>query len=155
MNRLLSTTFAAGLLWLGLFSGTARANVYDRIFARVDINHNDKLTMTEFMGTQSGSTRWTDAAFRFNANDFDHDGFLSKLEFRGSRGGRDGGRPTKRQTFVLADLDQDNFLDLSEYALTQPQTLRAAVTLRNFGKKDLNDDSLLTSREFGIFTRAF
>lgn len=153
MNRLLSTTFAAGLLWLGVFSGTAHAQgrLYDRVFDRADINNNGLLSMTEFMGTQTGSTRWTDAAFRFNANDLDHDGFLSKLEFRGSRGGRDGGRPTKRQTFLLADLDHDGFLDPDEYALTQPQTWKARQTLRNFALRDVNDDGLLSSREFGGF----
>jgi len=153
MKRLLRTTLAAGLLGLGLLSGTARAQsgLYDRVFDREDLNNDNKMSMTEFMGTQSGTTRWTDAAFRFNANDLDHDGFLSKLEFRGSRGGRDGGRPTKLETFLLADLDHDGFLDPDEYALTQPQTWKARQTLRNFALRDTNDDGLLSSREFGGF----
>lgn len=150
MNRLLSTTFTASLLWLGALSGTAHANAYDRVFARIDINHDGKLSMTEFMGCQSGSTRWTDAAFRFNANDLDHNGSLSELEFRGSRGGRDGGTPTRRQTFALADLNQNGFLDPAEYTLTQPQTLKASVVLRNFGRKDVNDDTQLSRAEFGL-----
>lgn len=153
MKHLLRTILAAGLLWIGLFTGTAHAQgrLYDRVFDRADLNSNGLLTMTEFMGTQSGSTRWTDAAFRFNANDLDHDGFLSKLEFRGSRGGRDGGRPTKLETFLLADLDHDGFLDPDEYALTQPQTWKASRTLRNFDLRDTSDDGLLSSREFGGF----
>ena len=151
MKRLLSTTFAVGLLWLGVFSGTAHAQsrLYDRIFDRADINNNGFLTMTEFMGTQSGSVRWTDAAFRFKANDFDENGFLDKLEFRGSRGGADGGKPTKAETFLLADLDKSGFLDPSEYALTQPQSFKARQTLRNFDLRDTDDSGLLSPREFG------
>ena len=151
MKNLLNTTLVVGLLWLGALSGTAHAQsrLYDRIFDRADINNNGLLTMTEFMGTQSGSTRWTDAAFRFKANDFDENGFLDKLEFRGSRGGADGGKPTKAETFLLADLDESGFLDPSEYALTQPQSFKARQTLRNFDLRDTNDDGLLSPREFG------
>ncbi len=150
MKHLLSTTFAAGLLWLGVFSGEAKANAYDRIFARADINNSNSLSMDEFMSTQAGSARWTDAAYRFNANDLDDNGFLSELEFRGSRGGRDGGRPNKLETFQLADLDDDGTLDPAEYALTLPQTWNARKVSQAFDVRDKNDDALITSREFGL-----
>lgn len=150
MKHLLSTTFAAGLLWLGVFTGTAQANGYDRIFARADINNSNSLSMDEFMSTQAGSARWTDAAHRFKANDFDQNGSLSELEFRGSRGGRDGGRPSKLQTFVLADLDRDGSLDPSEYALTLPQSWSARKVSRTFDARDRDDSSLISSREFGL-----
>jgi Ca2+-binding EF-hand superfamily protein len=135
---------------MGLFSGTAQANAYDRIFARADINNSNSLSMAEFMSTQAGSARWTDAAYRFNANDLDRNGFLSELEFRGSRGGRDGGRPTKLETFILADLDDDGSLDPSEFALTLPQTWNARKVSHAFDVRDKNDNALISSREFGL-----
>lgn len=150
MKRLLGTTFAASFLWLGVFSGSAQGTVYDRIFARADIDNSNSLSMSEFMATQSGATRWTDAAYRFNANDLDHNGFLSELEFRGSRGGRDGGKPTKQETFLLADLDHDGSLDPSEFALTLPQTWNARKVSQSFDFRDKNDNALISSREFGL-----
>lgn len=150
MKSLLSTTFAAGLLWLGIFTGAAQGNVYDRTFARADINNSNTLSMAEFMSTQAGSARWTDAAHRFNANDLDRNGFLSELEFRGSRGGRDGGKPTKQETFVLADLDRDGSLDPSEFALTLPQTWSARKISQTFDARDKDDNALISGREFGL-----
>ncbi len=150
MKHLLSTTFAAGLLWLGVLSGEAQGSVYDRIFARADINNSNSLSMAEFMSTQAGSARWTDAAYRFNANDLDRNGLLSELEFRGSRGGRDGGKPTKQETFVLADLDRNGSLDPSEFALTLPQTWNARKVSQTFDVRDKNDNALISSREFGL-----
>jgi len=150
MKRLLSTTFAASFLWLGAFSGAAQGSVYDRVFARADINNSNSLSMDEFMSTQAGSARWTDAAHRFNANDLDRNGFLSELEFRGSRGGRDGGKPTKQETFTLADLDRDGSLDPSEFALTLPQTWNARKVSQTFNVRDNDDNALISSREFGL-----
>lgn len=150
MKRLLSTTFAASLLWLGVFSGEAKANAYDRVFARADINNSDSLSMDEFMSTQVGAARWTDAAHRFNANDLDRNGSLSELEFRGSRGGRDGGRPNKQETFQLADTDDNGSLDPTEFALTLPQNWDARKVSRTFDLRDRDDSSLISRREFGL-----
>ncbi|MGC4012952.1 MAG: hypothetical protein QM755_00320 [Luteolibacter sp.] len=54
------------------------------------------------------------------------------------------------QGYILADRDEDGYLDPSEYALTQPRswTMRKVMTL--FTRKDRDVDSLLSPKEYGV-----
>ena len=121
----------------------------DRAFNKADINENGFLDSVEFMALQSRRTKWTDATYRFQFADADDDGLLSPVEFRASNGGKDGGKPSITETFALADLDDNSSLDPAEYSLTQAQTLPSRKLLRNFDRKDRNDDALLGPAEFG------
>ncbi len=121
----------------------------DRAFGKADINENGFLDSTEFMALQSRRTKWTDAMHRFHFADVDDDSQLSPVEFRAANGGKEGGKPSVSESFTLADLDDNGSLDPDEYSLTQPQTLPSRKLLRNFDRKDRNEDALLSRVEFG------
>lgn len=153
MKALLRTTLGAALLWLGLFPTEAHAisaSVYDKLFDRADLNHDNFLSLDEFLATQPRGSRWVDVAWRFQYNDVNQDGYLDKLEYRASRGGKDGGRPSKVNTFLTADLDNDGYLDPSEFALTQPQSWPVRKVMILFAQRDRDGDQLISPREFGV-----
>jgi len=152
MKALLRHTLGAALLAAGLLSGQAHALTstgYDRVFDRADLDHDGFLSYDEYAATQPAGSRQVDIMWRFQYNDVNQDGFLDKLEYRASRGGKDGGRPSKTNTFLTADLDHDGFLDPSEFALTQPQSWPMRKVLILFARRDLDGDSLISPREFG------
>ena len=148
MKSLILLAVAATVLPASAFT----SRIFDLKFQRADLDNNGQLTPEEFLGTQSGNARWTDAMFRFQAADYDDDGVLTPLEFAASRGGRLGGRPSKQEAFELADLDQDGFLDPSEWALTEPRARSWTASLRIFDRRDRDDDGLVSEWEFGIRT---
>jgi Ca2+-binding EF-hand superfamily protein len=127
----------------------------DRAFAKADINNNLEVDRTEFLALQQRGKSWTDAAQRFNLADTDINGVLSLTEFRASNGGKEGRKPSRGQSFRLADLDVDGFLDPEEFALTLPQSQPWRKVLREFSRKDRNNDSLLSPLELGILTSKF
>lgn len=122
----------------------------DRAFDKADINDDGVVDSTEFLALQARSKSRTDALYRFNLADIDHDNQLSLVEFRASNGGKEGRKPSKAQTFALADIDEDGFLTPEEFAFTQAQGRPWRKILRDFGRKDRDDNSLLSPREFGI-----
>lgn len=122
----------------------------DRRFAKVDINASGSIDRTEFLALQPRGKSWVDATHRFNGADMDTDNMLSLTEFRASNGGKEGGRPSKVQAFALADLDNDGFLNPEEFARTMAQSKPWRKVLRDFGRKDRDDDSLLSPRDFGV-----
>jgi len=122
----------------------------DRRFNKADINASGTIDRTEFLALQPRGKSWVDAMHRFNLADIDSNGELSVTEFRASNGGKEGRKPNRVQAFALADLDDDGFLDASEFALTMAQSKPWRKVLRDFGRKDRNDDSLLSPQEFGI-----
>ncbi len=142
---------ATGLVLLSLWV-VARANsprgILDNKFDRADVNHDNLLSMQEFLSTQSGSTRYTDARFSFQLADENHDDRLSLIEFLESRGGKDGGKPDRRQTFDLADLDDDGALDPDEFALTEPNGRSWSKVWKKFGRLDKNDDAVISRDEW-------
>ncbi|MFD0892980.1 hypothetical protein KBB96_16290 [Luteolibacter ambystomatis] len=153
MKALLRTTLGAALLWLGLFPTEAHAisaSVYDKLFDRADLNHDNFLSLDEFLATQPRGSRWVDVAWRFQYNDENQDNYLDKLEYRASRGGKDGGRPSKVNTFLTADLDHDNALDPSEFALTQPQVWPTRKVMILFAQRDRDANEELSPKEFGV-----
>ena len=119
-------------------------------FDTADLNHDDQLTHTEFLGLQGRRVSWATALYRFNLADGDHDGFVSELEFLVSNGGYSRKRATRVQVFMLADQDNDGFLDPEEYSLTQAPTQTWGRLMRSFSRADRDDDALLSPREFGI-----
>lgn len=126
----------------------------DRRFGKADINNDNGIDSTEFLALQPRRKSWTDTIHRFRLADIDGNGVLSVTEFRASKGGKAGGKPGKPQTFALADLDDDGYLDPEEFARTQAQGKPWRKLLRDFGRKDRNDDLLLSPQEFGILLRA-
>lgn len=127
----------------------------DRDFAKADINDNLEVDRVEFLALQPRGKSWTDAIQRFNLADTDINGVLNLTEFRASNGGKEGRKPSRGQAFRLADLDEDGFLDPEEFALTLPQSQPWRKVLREFGRKDRNNDSLLSPVEFGILSSKF
>jgi hypothetical protein len=121
----------------------------DRRFDKADINDDGVLDSTEFLALVPRSKSWVEATYHFNLADIDHNGVLSLTEFRASNGGKEGGRPSSAQKFALADLDVDGFLDAEEFARTLAQSKPWRKVLRDFGRKDRNDDSQLSAQEFG------
>lgn len=153
MKVFLRNSLLVAVAWLGVSTVPAQAKstyLYNLQFDRADLDQDGFLSMTEFMGLQSRGESWTDAAYRFNVNDVNHDGYLDALEFRGSRGGKDGGKPDKQQTFLLADEDEDGFLDPYELALTMPQSWPFKKVISLFDRKDRDENLLLSPREYGL-----
>jgi len=144
------SALAALTLAAAPFAHAAGSGALDRAFNKVDLNDDGFLTRTEFLALQSTRTRWTDAMHRFNLADVNLDELLSPVEFRASNGGKDGGKPGKLDTFLLADLDDSNSLDPDEFKLTEPQGKPWRKVLRDFGRKDRNDDGSLSRLEFGV-----
>lgn len=145
------------LLALLSFSPAAPAaslRVLDARFNRADANRDTFLSPFEFLALETGFVRWTDAMHRFNRADDDGDGQLGQLEFRASNGGNSGGRPSRLATFLLADIDENGSLDAEEYARTLPKSRNWRSVMLDFGRRDRDDDGLVSRREFGIFAVA-
>jgi Ca2+-binding EF-hand superfamily protein len=123
----------------------------DRRFDKADINDDASLDDVEFLALEPRGKSWVEAMYRFNLADMDDNNVLSLTEFRASDGGKEGGKPSRAEKFTLADLDDDGFLDAEEFARTLPQSKPWRKVLREFGRKDRNDDSLLSTQEFGVF----
>lgn len=122
----------------------------DRRFSKADINSSGTVDRTEFLALQPRGKSWADSSHRFNLADINGDEFLDLTEFRASNGGKEGRKPSRSQTFLLADLDDDGFLSPEEFALTMAQSKPWRKVLRDFGRKDRDDDSLLSPQDFGV-----
>lgn len=146
---------ALATLTFSPLASAAGNGALDRAFAKADINENLEVDRTEFLALQPRGKSWADAVQRFNLADIDINGVLSQTEFRASNGGKEGRKPSRSQAFRLADLDEDGFLDPEEFSLTLPQSKPWRKVLREYGRKDRNNDSLLSPVEFGIFSSKF
>jgi len=124
--------------------------ILDRRFDKADLNDDLYLTPVEFLALEPRGKAWVDVMFRFNRADTDDDNLLSLLEFRASNGARAGVLTSKSIKFTLADLDKDGYLDPEEYARTVPQVRLWRMVIREFDRKDKDDDLLVSPREFGI-----
>lgn len=150
MKKVLFASFV--VLSIGATSLAARPinRKIDRKFENADLNNDNLISQTEFLATQSKRSALVVAYHRFDYADSNLDGFLDLTEFRAARGGRAGGKPNKTRRFQLADENHDDLLDPFEFASTLRQRKSYAKVLRSFGKKDKNDDSVLSPAEFGI-----
>lgn len=145
----LPTLFAVALISQAS-AGRGGTRKFDQIFERVDINNDQLVSATEFLGTQARGASEVLAKHRFRYADVNQDGVLDLTEFRASRAGKLGGKPNKVQQFFLADVDEDRLLDPFEYASTLNNRTPSSKLLKAFGKRDRDDSSTLTPREFGI-----
>jgi Ca2+-binding EF-hand superfamily protein len=122
----------------------------DGKFDRADLNSDNQLTPAEFQATQKKRISVAYSLFRFNKTDTNNDGFVSLEEFRISKGGVAGGKPTKMDLFLLADADNDDVLDPTEYVNTLPSGSSYPKALKSFDKRDKDDTGTLTPKEFGV-----
>ena len=150
MKKLVLPALLAVALIPQASAGRGGTRKFDQIFERVDINNDNLISSTEFLGTQSRGASEVLAKHRFQYADVNRDEVLDLTEFRASRAGRLGGKPNRIQQFYLADVDEDDLLDPVEYASTLNNRTPYAKILRSFGKRDRDDSSVLTPREFGI-----
>lgn len=140
------------LLALALAAPAAQAATkkLDGKFDRADLNSDNLLSPEEFQATQKKRISVAYSLFRFDKSDTNNDGFVSLEEFRVSRGGRTGGKPTRVDLFLLADADNDDLLDPSEYVDTLASGASYPKALKSFDKKDKDDTGTLTPTEFGL-----
>ena len=93
---------------------------------------------------------WVVMSHRFNSSDDDLSGDLTVDEYIAHFAGKTVKRPSKAQTFFIADLDGDDLLDLDEYSLTLNRGTKTTLLNKKFAKLDDNDTTLLSQSEFGI-----
>lgn len=140
------------LLVLALAAPVVQAGTrkLDGKFDRADLNSDNQLSPAEFQATQKKRISVAYSLFRFDKTDTNNDGFVSLEEFRISKGGTAGGKPTRMDIFLLADADNDDVLDPTEYVDTLPSGSAYPKALKSFDKRDKDDSGTLTPTEFGI-----
>jgi hypothetical protein len=130
--------------------GSQREAVWTREFKRADGNFDGVVTFQEYLVAFPNTLPWVVMTHRFNSTDDDVSGDLTVDEYIAHFAGKTVKRPSKAQTFFIADLDGDNRLDPDEYALTLNRGTKSSVLMKKFSKLDKNDSTLVSQREFGI-----
>lgn len=133
--------------------GSQREAVWTREFNRADGNFDGIVTFDEYLvAFPQNSLSWVIMINRFNTTDDDISGDLTVDEYIAHFAGKTVKRPSKAQTFFLADLDGDDLLDLDEYSLTLNRGTKSAVATKKFDKLNKNDEvsDFLSQQEFGI-----
>lgn len=130
--------------------GSQRETVWTREFNRADGNFDGVVTFQEYLVAFPNTLPWVVMNHRFNSTDDDVSGDLTVDEYIEHFAGKTVKRPSKAQTFFIADLDGDDLLDPDEYALTLNRGTKSSVLMKKFSKLDKNDSDLLSQREFGI-----
>lgn len=130
--------------------GSQREAVWTREFNRADGNFDGVVTFQEYLVAFPNTLPWVVMNHRFNSTDDDVSGDLTVDEYIEHFAGKTVKRPSKAQTFFIADLDGDDLLDPDEYALTLNRGTKSSVLMKKFSKLDKNDSDLLSQREFGI-----
>jgi len=149
MSKLILPTLAV----LALAAPAAQAQStrkLDKRFLKADVSRDNLLNPQEFQASQGKRVSAALSLFRFNRADTNDDGFLSMSEFRASKAGMTGGKASRLDIFLTADLDKDNELDPDEYLSTLPPRIAYPKAFRSFGKRDKDKNGGLTPREFGI-----
>jgi chitodextrinase len=130
--------------------GSQREATWTREFKRADGNFDDEVTFEEYLVAFPNTLPWTVMRNRFLGTDDNLDEVLTVEEYIEHFAGRTVKRPSKAQTFFLADEDGDDLLDSAEYALTLNRGTKPAQVTKRFDKLDKSDSGLLSQREFGI-----
>lgn len=130
--------------------GSARQAIWGREFRRADGNFDKEVTFEEYLVAFPNSLPWTVMRNRFIGTDDNEDDVLTEDEYIAHFAGRTVKRPSKPQTFFLADIDEDNLLDVTEYALTVSRGSVTPKVSKKFDKLDKSDSGLLSQSEFGI-----
>lgn len=144
---------AATLLAAALMSAphaSAAITRFDRAFLKADLNSDIQLTLEEFMITLGRRASWAEAKHKFAIVDTNDDNFISLVEFRETKGGRNVRRPTKLQSFRIADADQNGELTPEEYSDTKPNVWSLRSVARRFKHTDRNDNGAISWAEFGL-----
>lgn len=130
--------------------GSQREAVWTREFKRADGNFDEVVTFEEYLVAFPNTLPWVVMINRFNSTDDDISGDLTVDEYIEHFAGKTVKRPSKAQTFFLADLDGDDLLDPDEFSLTVNRGTKESVLMKKFTKLDKSDSDLLSQREFGI-----
>ncbi len=132
--------------------GSQREAVWTREFERADGNFDAVVTFQEYLVAFPNTLPWVVMNHRFNSTDDDISGDLTVDEYIAHFAGKTVKRPSKAQTFFIADLDGDDLLDFDEYSLTLNRGTKSAVATKKFDKLNKNDEisDVLSQREFGI-----
>jgi len=136
--------------------GSQREAVWTRAFEAVDGDFDGIVDFQEYLsGHPSAKLPETVMIHRFNSSDDDDSGDLTVDEYIAHFGGKTVKRPSKAQTFTLADVfssigDADGYLDIYEYALTLNRGTKEATIQKKFDKLDKNGTGFLSEAEFGI-----
>jgi EF hand domain-containing protein len=124
-----------------------------RMFARLDTNHDGFITKDEVAAVQAqfqakmqqrAETRGQDRASAFDRIDTNHDGVISREEFAAAKPGYMGmrhagfGRGFGERMFDQADANHDGRVSLAE---------AQALALQHFDQADLNHDGIVTPDE--------
>lgn len=130
--------------------GSARQAIWGREFRRADGNFDKEVTFEEYLVAFPNSLPWTVMRNRFIGTDDNEDDVLTEDEYIAHFAGKTVKRPSKAQTFFLADEDGDDLLDPAEYALTLNRGTKPAQATKKFDKLDKSDSGMLSQQEFGI-----
>ncbi len=136
--------------------GSQRTAVWTRAFEAVDGDFDGIVDFSEYLSGHPAS-RLPEVVMlhRFLSSDDDDSGDLTVDEYIAHFGGKTVKRPSKAQTFHLADEfsdigDGDGYLDVFEYALTLNRGTKETQVQKKFDKLDKNDSGFLSEVEFGI-----
>lgn len=130
--------------------GSQREAVWGREFKRADGNFDKQVTFEEYLVAFPNTLPWTVMRNRFIGTDDNEDDVLTVDEYIAHFAGKTVKRPSKAQTFFLADEDGDDLLDVVEYALTLNRGTKPAQVTKKFDKLDKSDSGMLSQLEFGI-----
>ena len=130
--------------------GSQREAVWTREFERADGNFDAIVTFQEYLVAFPNTLPWVVMNHRFNSTDDDISGDLTVDEYIEHFAGKTVKRPSKAQTFFIADLDGDDLLDVDEYSLTLNRGTKFVQVQKKFDKLDKSDSGMLSQREFGI-----
>jgi hypothetical protein len=130
--------------------GSQREAVWTREFERADGNFDGVITFQEYLVAFPNTLPWVVMNYRFNSTDDDVSGDLTVDEYIAHFAGKTVKRPSKAQTFFIADLDGDDLLDVDEYSLTLNRGTKTVQLNKKFNKLDKDDSTLVSQREFGI-----
>lgn len=130
--------------------GSQRAAIWGREFKRADGDFDKQVTFQEYLVAFPNTLPWTVMRNRFIGTDDNEDDVLTVDEYIAHFAGKTVKRPSKAQTFFLADEDGDDLLDIEEYKLTLNRGTKAEVAMKKFDKLDKSGSDLLSQQEFGI-----
>ena len=136
--------------------GSQREAVWTRAFEAVDGDFDGIVDFQEYLsGHPSSKLPEGVMLHRFNSSDDDDSGDLTVDEYIAHFGGKTVKRPSKAQTFTLADVfsefgDGDGYLNLDEYSLTLNRGTKPETVAKKFIKLDKDDSGVLSESEFGI-----
>ncbi|QJE97003.1 EF-hand domain-containing protein [Luteolibacter luteus] len=136
-----------------------RTVVFLNYFRLYDTNGDSFLSEAEFQGTLGSSSIPAITKYRFlfmaDAGPIAPSGIEGPIgigveSYIRFAGGLRVPKVSKATIFELADEDNDNFLDPSEYALTRNSDIPAGALGKPFNRLDRDDDNLISRSEFGL-----